>query len=316
MNAGFVELLRKAVAAYATGKTSSYAKTSEMFGISTAAFTRAWRQYRESGVVRHKPKGGNHRPAINDTWLIAFMSKTPDARMSDVQYAWTECRHKTVSLGAVWNALQRIGWTHKKKTPEAYERERADLMARRAAFAQAQPQLVSQRLVFVDESGFRLGGTPRYGWSPRGVDAPGTLVCGAWKQLTMLGAIALDGLRGFMTIEGGTSTAVFLAFINQVLGPQLRDGDIVVMDNLAAHKNVDVIRAIKAFGAQPLFVPPYSPEFNPIEKTWGTLKDILRRARTKTVDLFDQSIAEALQQITTTQIAGWIRHAGYSVLST
>ena len=116
MDGGFVELLRKAVAAYATGKTSSYAKTSEMFGISTAAFTRAWRQYRESGVVRHKPKGGNHRPAMDDTWLIAFMSKTPDARMSDVQYAWTEYRHKTVSLGAVWNALQRIGWTHKKNT--------------------------------------------------------------------------------------------------------------------------------------------------------------------------------------------------------
>lgn len=200
-----------------------------------------------------------------------------------------------------------------KKTPEAYERERADLVLQRAAFAAAQHQLDAQRLVFIDESGFRLGGTPRYGWAPRGVNAPGKLVCGKWQQMTILGAIALDGVRGCMTVLSGTSTAVFLAFIEQVVGPKLRRGDIVVMDNLAAHKHADVIAAIHKFGAKALFIPPYSPECNPIEKTWAKLKDILRRQETRHQDQFNQAITDALKQITVDDIAGWTRHAGYKV---
>jgi transposase len=170
--------------------------------------------------------------------------------------------------------------------------------------------------VFVDESGYRLGGTPRYGWSPRGVDAPGKLVCGKWQQVTILGAVALDGWRGCMTIQAGTSTDVFLAFINQVLGPQLRRDDILVMDNLSAHKNKAVIDAIKTYGATPLFIPPYSPEFNPIEKTWGKLKDILRRCKTRLRSDFDIAITEALKMITNEDVAGWIQHAGYKLCST
>jgi transposase len=200
-----------------------------------------------------------------------------------------------------------------KKTPEAYERDREDLIVQRRAFAAAQPSLPTKRLVFVDESGYRLGGTPRYGWSPRGVDAPGKVVCGKWKQVTILGAIALDGLRGCMTIMAGTSTAVFLAFIEQVLGPQLRPGDVLVMDNLAAHKNSEVIAAIASFGAKALFIPPYSPEFNPIEKTWAKLKDILRRCPTRLLPDFDHAITEAFKQITVQDIEGWTRHAGYEV---
>ena len=172
------------------------------------------------------------------------------------------------------------------------------------------------RLVFVDESGFRLGSPPRFGWAPVGKDAPGKSVEGSWKTVTMIGAIAMDGFRGLMTIDAGTSTDVFLAYVQQVLAPNLCPGDIVVMDNLAAHRTGRVVLAIQAAGADVLFLPPYSPEYNPIERTWAKLKDILRRLPTLTRDAFDNAVATAMEAITTKDIRGWTEYAGYRVAST
>jgi transposase len=203
-----------------------------------------------------------------------------------------------------------------KKTLVARERDTAAVQARRASFLNAQATLESQRLIFVDESGFRLGSPPRFGWAPRGKDSPGKSVEGNWKTITMIGAIALDGFRGFMTIDAGTSTDVFLAYVEQVLSPQLRSGDIVVMDNLAAHKSPAVLEAIRAAGAQPLFLPPYSPDLNPIEKTWAKLKDFVRRLSTLTRSAFDTAIAAAINAVSLDDIRGWTAHAGYNITST
>ena len=203
-----------------------------------------------------------------------------------------------------------------KKTLVARERDTAAVQARRAAFLNAQAQLEAQRLIFVDESGFRLGSPPRFGWAPRGKDSPGKSVEGNWTTITMIGAIALDGFRGFMTINAGTSADVLLAYVEQVLGPQLRAGDIVVMDNLAAHKNTAVLDAIRATGAKPLFLPPYSPDLNPIEKTWGKLKDFVRRLPTLTRSAFDSAIAAAINAVSLDDIRGWTAHAGYNLTST
>lgn len=200
-----------------------------------------------------------------------------------------------------------------KKTPVAYERERADVVVKREAFVEKQPTLDAKSLVFLDESGFRLGSTPRFGWAPRGKKAPGKTVCGKWENVTMIGAIALDGFRGLMTMNAGTSVDVFLAYVEQVLVPNLRDGDIVVMDNLNAHRNAQVLAAIRNAGADVLFTPPYSPEFNPIEKAWAKLKDILRRAQTRNRDAFDKAVAAAMELISCDDIAGWVNHCGCSI---
>ena len=162
-----------------------------------------------------------------------------------------------------------------KKTPVAYERDREDVALKRKAFLELQPNLDPSRLVFVDESGFRLGSSPRHGWAPRGEDSAGLGVYGKWETVTMLGAIALDGFRGVMTIDAGTSTDVFEAFVAHVLVPNLRAKDVVVMDNLSAHRNARVRRMIEAVGCEVVFTPPYSPEFNPIEEAWAKIKDII-----------------------------------------
>ena len=202
-----------------------------------------------------------------------------------------------------------------KKTPVAYEQERQDVVAKREAFLELQSRLDPRRLVFVDESGFRLGLPPRHGWAPRGKDSIGYEVHGKWETVTMLGAIALDGFRGFMTIDAGTSTDVFRAFVVYELVPHLHRGDIVVMDNLSAHRNATVQRSIEQAGASILFTPPYSPEFNPIEEAWAKLKDILRRAETRTRDAFDSAVALAIDQVRRADIFGWFNHAGYRLSS-
>lgn len=131
----------------------------------------------------------------------------------------------------------------------------------------------------------------------------------------MIGAIALDGFRGFMTVDAATDTDVFDAYVEQQLVPKLRAGDIVVMDNLGTHKGAGIRRRIEAAGAQVLYLPPYSPEYNPIEKAWAKIKEILRRLETLTRESFDAAVACAMDAITCDDIRAWTAHAGYALES-
>ncbi len=187
------------------------------------------------------------------------------------------------------------------------------MVEKRQDFQKLQPTLNGTQLIFLDESGFRLGDCSRYGWAPKGKDAKGKHVQCTWKTLTMVGAIGLDGVRGFMTVDSGTSRDVFEAFIEQQLVPNLNPGDIVVMDNLAAHKGLKVRQMLEKVGASILFTPPYCPEFNPIEKMWAKLKGIIRRADTLTRDSFDFAVASALDSISLHDIRAWTLHAGYQL---
>jgi transposase len=210
----------------------------------------------------------------------------------------------------------RLRLDAQKKTLVARERDRPQVRLRRELFQRLQPHLDPARLVFLDESGFRLGSPPHYGWAPLGQKSPGKSVEGAWRTITMLGAIALDGWRSMITIDAATDQNVFLAFVEQALIPNLRHGDIVVMDNLAAHKHAAVLSALRAVGVDVLFLPPYSPEYNPIEKAWAKLKELVRRATTLTREAFDQAVAAAMQEISCADIHAWTRYAGYALAST
>jgi transposase len=210
----------------------------------------------------------------------------------------------------------RVRLDAQKKTLIARERDRPDVQAKRVAFVAQQPTLDATKLVFLDESGLRLGSPPNYGWAPVGEKSPGKASMGSWCTMTMIGALALDGWRGFATVDAATDGDVFLAFVEQQLAPNLQPGDLVVMDNLAAHKSPDVIAAIHASGADVLFLPPYSPEYNPIEKAWAKLKDFVRRASTLTRDAFDDAVALAMRAIEHADIRAWTEHAGYAFGST
>jgi transposase len=131
-------------------------------------------------------------------------------------------------------------------------------------------------------------------------------------NLTVVGAIALDGVRAIMAYEGGTTYEAFLRFIRQALAPSLRPGDIVIMDNLRVHHNDDVKAAIRATGADVRYLPPYSPELNPIELAWSKLKSFLRAAKARTLRTLAAAIANSSTLFTQTDLCGWFRHCGYS----
>jgi len=129
-----------------------------------------------------------------------------------------------------------------------------------------------------------------------------------WKILTILGALSTRGMIATMTIEEATDGDIFLAYLDHCLCPQLRAGDVVVMDNLSSHKVDGVEQRIKKCGAQVLYLPPYSPDLNPIEKAWAKLKALLRKAKARGKEALDQAITELLPQITPENAAAWFKH--------
>ena len=130
---------------------------------------------------------------------------------------------------------------------------------------------------------------------------------GRWKILTILGAISTRGMIATMTIEAATDREIFLAYLDEVLCPKLRPGDVVVMDNLSSHKVKGVRERIEAAGAQLLYLPPYSPDLNPIEKAWAKLKQLLRTAKARTKEALDEAIAELLPLVTAEDAKAWFR---------
>ena len=131
--------------------------------------------------------------------------------------------------------------------------------------------------------------------------------------MTLLGAMSVDGLVATMTVEAPTDSEVFLAYLEQVLCPRLKPGDVVVMDNLSSHKVAGVRELIEAAGADLLYLPPYSPDFNPIEQCWSKLKQALRSAKARSVHALQQAVAEAIPTISPNNAQAWFRHCGYYI---
>jgi transposase len=167
--------------------------------------------------------------------------------------------------------------------------------------------------VFLDESGVTTEMTRRYGWASRRERVSEAVPAGHWRTLTVLAALTLEGVLASMIIESPTDGDVFLAFLEQVLGPTLQPGHIVVLDNLAAHKVEGVRGHIESRGAQLLYLPPYSPDFNPIEQAWSKLKQLLRGVKARLLDQLEPAIARAIAAITPQNAQAFFHHCGYGV---
>lgn len=169
------------------------------------------------------------------------------------------------------------------------------------------------RLVFLDESGLDTRLTRAYARAPRGQRALGRIPGGHWRRLTILGALACDGLVAVMTVAAATSTAVFLAFLQDVLIPALRARPeaLVAMDNLAPHRAAVVRAALRHAGLEHRYLPAYSPDMNPIELAWSKLKGSLRSVAPRTIEALDAALPDILDTITPNDARSWFQHCGY-----
>lgn len=205
------------------------------------------------------------------------------------------------SLGA------QVGAEVEKKSLHASERDTEANRLKREQFLECIRATTPEKLIFLDESGVTTSMTRLHGRYLGGRRIHEATPRGHWKILTVLGAMSLRGMVATMTIEEPTDADIFLAYVEQVLVPVLRPGDVVVMDNLGSHKIDGVREAIEKAEAALLYLPPYSPDLNPIENAWAKFKQLLRSAKARSKDALDQAVADALNRITPDDAKAWFR---------
>ena len=170
-----------------------------------------------------------------------------------------------------------------------------------------------QQLKFLDETGVTISLTPLYGRAAPGVRVVDRVPRNYGQPLSLLAVLSARGLNAPMTVEGPVDAGVFRVYVEQVLGPTLVPGDIVVMDNLAVHKVAGIAEAIRARGAHVAYLPPYSPDLNPIEQGWSKLKTALRQRKARTRRTLDRALSALLPPISSADARAWFRHCGYSL---
>ena len=214
-------------------------------------------------------------------------------------------------LATIWRTVKQLGFT-RKKTVRASEHDRPDIAAARAQWAATAPTLDPTRLVFLDESGVATNLLRRYGRGPRGQRVADHAPQGRWESSTFIAALRVTGLTAPGVLDGPMDGASFLAYVEQILVPTLQPGDMVIADNLAAHTVDGVRHAIEAVGATLRFLPPYSPDFNPIELCFATLKAIVRTARCRSIDTLWPLLGACLSRFTPSECRTYVRHGGYT----
>jgi transposase len=184
-------------------------------------------------------------------------------------------------------------------------------LTRREAWFEGQLDLDPARLVFIDETWASTNMARLRGRAPRGERLRSAVPHGHWKTTTFVAGLRLSGLVAPMVLDGPINREAFQAYVDQVLAPELSPGDVVVMDNLSSHKGVAVRRSIEAAGATLLYLPPYSPDFNPIENAFAKLKALLRKAAERTVDALWTAIGRLIDAFKPGECANYFKAAGY-----
>jgi transposase len=300
--------LRERVAAAVDHGEGSQREIARRFRVSLSFVIRLLQRRRDAGTVEPKPHGGGPPPVLgpdDHRRLAALIGEQPDATPEQLkQRGGFAC-----SLKTLWLALRRRGLTLKKKSLHADEQDRPDVRTKRRSFRRKVKRIEPERLVFVDESGVTTAMTPAYAWAPRGERAVDSAP-GSWESVTVIAALGLDGVRAPLAFPGSTDTAAFQSYVDQVLVPALHEGDVVVLDNLKPHLAAGVAAAIERAGASVLPLPPYSPDYTPIEEMYSKVKEFLRRVAARTKGDLYEAIGEALKEVTPQDIIGWFKEAG------
>jgi transposase len=191
------------------------------------------------------------------------------------------------------------------------EQTRPDIARKRARWKAHQGRIEPQRLVFIDETWVKTNMAPLRGWGARGQRLEARLPHGHWKTLTFLAALRCDRVDAPWVIDGPINGELFTLYVEKVLAPTLAKGDIVILDNLGSHKGKAARRAIRAAGAHLLFLPPYSPDLNPIEQLFAKLKHLIRKAEPRTVETTWRKLGDLLDLFSPAECAAYLKNAGY-----
>jgi transposase len=310
-----VEVRERVVAAHREGK-GTYAQLSDLFQVGEASVSRWLRLERETGVLTPKSPPGR-APKLDAQGLVVLrelVDEDSDATLAELSQRLHERLGVKLVQSAVHKVLVKMGLSRKKKDLHATERDRDEVRLLRWLFQHEQREhlgTVADRLLFFDESGVHLAMTRQYARSPVGQRAHSAAPKNWGDSVSLSAGIGLRGVVAPLMVRGSMTGDVFHAYVEQSVLPVLRPGDLVLWDNLSVHKRASVRELIESVGATVVFLPPYSPDFNPIEMAWSKVKTVLRSLAARTWDHLVDAVRDALSAITLSDIANWFRHCGY-----
>jgi transposase len=289
---------------------ASRREAAERFEISASTAVKWLQRWRDHGVCVAKPRGGS-RSILEDhpERILALVGEQPDRTLDELVAAMRK-RRIPGSRSALWRFLDRHDITFKKSL-RAAEQHRADVARARRRWIRQQGYLDTTRLVFIDETAVTINMVRLRGRCPRGERLISHVPQGAWKTITFVAALRHNKMVAPMVLDGPINGAAFVAYIEQCLAPTLKRGDIVVIDNLPAHKVAGVKDAIEAAGATLQYLPQYSPDLNPIEMPFSKFKAFLRKAAERTVGGLCRRIRSFVPTVSRAECRNYFRHAGY-----
>lgn len=282
------------------------------FRVSPAWVRRIKQQRRETAQVAPKTtRSRSPKWRAWSDWLLRKLDERPDIYLRELQADLKRELGEDACLQTICTACRELERTRKKKTLVAAEQERPDVVKKRAHWKESQGGIDPDKLVFLDETWAKTNMTRTYGRSPSGERLIENTPCGRWQTTTFLGALRTQGFVAPLTVDGAINGRIFLAWVEQHLARVLSEGDIVVMDNLSSHKVAGVREAIEARGAELWYLPPYSPDLNPIELAFSKFKKLLRDGAERTVDKLWDLCGRVLDDYREHECRNYFQHCGY-----
>ncbi|HEY1630690.1 MAG TPA: IS630 family transposase [Rhizomicrobium sp.] len=303
--------LRVRLVRYVEGGVSARS-AAKVFGVSESSAIKWMQRWRQQGSVAPNPVRGHRRQLLEGhaDWLLRVIETKTDLTLEEIR-ARLKKRGVRVSLWTVWSFYDRHDISFKKSV-YASEQDRADVAVARERWKAAQKQLDRTGLVFIDETGTSTNMARARGRCRRGKRLIGKVPHGHWKITTFVAGLRCNAITAPFVIDQPMNSAIFKAYLEQCLVPTLEPGDIVVMDNLSSHKSQEVRQIIEAASARLLYLPPYSPDLNPIEMAFAKLKAHLRKAAERSMPALWDRIGSILDTFSPTECANFFSHAGYA----
>jgi transposase len=304
--------LRKRVLDTVQRGDGSLRQIARRFLVSISFVTRLLRLHRGTDSLEPKPHGGGNPAVLGPEdleRLRELIRQQPDATLEELrQRLGASCSNMTIS-----RALRKLGLPRKKKVPRAQDQDRPEVQEQRREFCEELAGLDPQRLIFVDECGANTAMTRTHGRAPVGervyTDTPG-----GWESITLTCGMRLSGVTAALAFPGATNTDVFETYVEKVLVPELKPGDVVIWDNLKPHKSEEAIEAVEAARARVVPLPPWSPDLTPIEEMFSKVKGAMKSAAARTTETVYAAFGSALHDVTPDNIAGWFRdRAAYAM---
>ena len=305
------DLRERVIAAIESGHTR--VEVAALFNVALSTVGGFIKRKRKTGSVSPDKFGGYKTFSLEPyTDLVKeLVAEQPDSTLAELQDRLEKHKVK-VSQSGISRFLHHIKLTFKKKSLHAAEQDRPDVAAARKALRKEQPTLDPKQLVFIDETAATTKMTRFYGRAPQGKRLVDKVPYGHWKTTTFICGLRYNGVIAPFVLDGPMDGLHFLAYVEQILAPTLKKGQIVFLDNVSTHKVDGVEEAIAARGALAVFLPAYSPDLNPIEQLFARLKSFLRKMKARTVDELWGAIASFLKGVSKDECKAYLANSGYA----